>query len=90
MATSELSDTAGRASGAARVADAATSLARGAKAGLDDAIEQVSSKAKEAVRHPGDAVTALDEAIRECARTRPYTTVAVAAFVGFLYARRHR
>jgi ElaB/YqjD/DUF883 family membrane-anchored ribosome-binding protein len=75
----------------ADLAESAASVARDAKASLDEAVDEIGQKGQEAVRGARDALDSLDDLVQESVRTRPYTTLAVAGLVGFLYAmtRRH-
>ena len=59
---------------------------RDAKAGLDDAVENVSEKGREALRGAREVRNTIDEAIRGSVRTHPYATLAIAGLIGFAYA----
>lgn len=58
---------------------------RDAKAGLDNVVEDVSQKGREAMRSAREVRDTLADALLDAVRTRPYTTLALAAFVGFAY-----
>lgn len=68
----------------------AASMARDAKAEFDEAVAEIGEKGREAVDGIRDAGTSLAEALDEAIRTRPYTTLAVAGFIGFLYGAMRR
>jgi ElaB/YqjD/DUF883 family membrane-anchored ribosome-binding protein len=57
-----------------------------ATAVLDEAIESIAPKGREAAERTRDVLTAFDDIVREATRSRPYTTLAVAGLAGFLYA----
>ena len=59
---------------------------REAAAVLDDAIDDIGPKTRAAPEGARDFLTALDERVRATARTRPYGTLAIAGFAGFLCA----
>jgi len=59
---------------------------REATAVLDDAIDDIRPKRRDAPQSPRDFLTAFDNTLREATRRRPYTTLAVAGLAGFLYA----
>ena len=65
--------------------DKAAAAVRDAKAGFDDTVEDLSQKGREAVEGVRDVWSALGNALADSIRTRPYTTLAGAALVGFLY-----
>jgi ElaB/YqjD/DUF883 family membrane-anchored ribosome-binding protein len=71
--------------------DTLTEAVRDVKAGFDERIDDLSRKGREAVEGARDAWSALGDALQQSIRTRPYTTLAVAGFIGFLYGatRRH-
>lgn len=51
-----------------------------------DASTEAMPQGREAGQEARDAVTQLDGAVRGYVRARPYTALAIAAGVGFLYA----
>ncbi|HWP15782.1 MAG TPA: hypothetical protein VNM46_09165 [Xanthobacteraceae bacterium] len=59
---------------------------RDTKAGLGDAVENVSDKGREALQGAREVRDTFDEAIRASVRTHPYTTLAIAGVIGFAYA----
>ena len=67
-----------------------TAAQRDAKAGLADAVENVSEKGREGLRGARDLRNTFDEAIRTSVRTHPYTTLAIAGLIGFAYAAMRR
>jgi ElaB/YqjD/DUF883 family membrane-anchored ribosome-binding protein len=68
------------------IATRGSAALRDAKAGLDDAVENVSEKGREALRGARDVRDTLDDTIRNSLRTHPYTTLAIAGLIGFAYA----
>ncbi len=63
---------------------------RDAKAGLDDAVENISEQGREALRGAREMRDTFDDAIRNSLRTHPYTTLAIAGLIGFAYAAMRR
>ena len=63
---------------------------RDAKSGLDDAMENVSEKGRDAVRGAREMRDTFDDAIRNSVRTHPYTMLAIAGLIGFAYAAMRR
>ena len=59
---------------------------REATAVLDNAIEEIGPKGSKPRQGARNLLTALDETVRQAARTRPYTALAVAGLAGFVYA----
>jgi ElaB/YqjD/DUF883 family membrane-anchored ribosome-binding protein len=53
---------------------------------MSDAADEVTRKGREAAENAGEAVTQLDTTLRAAIRERPYTALALAGTVGFLYA----
>ena len=86
MASPDFSSVSRAAAAGADLAEGAASVARDAKAGLDETVDEVSRKGREAMRGARDALDGLDEFVQDSVRTRPYTTLAVAGLIGFLYA----
>ena len=76
---------------AAQSADTITAAVRDAKANFDETVDDLSQKGREAVQGAKDVWSALGNALQNSIRTRPYTTLAVAGFIGFIYGatRRH-
>jgi ElaB/YqjD/DUF883 family membrane-anchored ribosome-binding protein len=72
------------------IATRGSAAVRDAKAGLDDAVENISEKGQEALRGVRDVRDTVDDAIRNSVRTRPYTTLAIAGLIGFAYAAMRR
>jgi len=71
--------------------DTITAAVRDAKANFDETVDDLSQKGRVAVQGARDVWSALGDALQNSIRTRPYTTLAVAGFIGFLYGatRRH-
>jgi ElaB/YqjD/DUF883 family membrane-anchored ribosome-binding protein len=71
--------------------DTVTAAVRDAKANFDETVDDLSQKGREAIAGAKDAWSTLGGALQNSIRTRPYTTLAVAGFIGFLYGatRRH-
>jgi ElaB/YqjD/DUF883 family membrane-anchored ribosome-binding protein len=68
------------------IARSGSAALRDAKAGLDDAVENVSEQGREALRGAREMRDSFDDAIRNSVRTHPYTTLAIAGLIGFAYA----
>jgi len=68
------------------IATRGSTALRDAKAGLDDAVENVSETGREALRGAREVRDTFDEAIRASVRTHPYTALAIAGLIGFAYA----
>jgi ElaB/YqjD/DUF883 family membrane-anchored ribosome-binding protein len=75
---------------AANSPDTVAEAVRDVKANLDERVEDLSQKGREAVQGAKDAWSALGDALQNSIRTRPYTTLAVAGFIGFLYGAMRR
>src|SRR5438270_13380409 len=76
---------------AAQSPDTLTEAVRDAKSNFDERVDDLSRKGREAVEGAKDVWSALGDALEKSIRTRPYTTLAVAGLIGFLYGatRRH-
>ena len=72
------------------IATRGSAVLRDAKVGLDDAVENVSEKGREALRGARDVRDTFDEAIRTSVRMHPYTALAIAGLMGFAYAMMRR
>jgi ElaB/YqjD/DUF883 family membrane-anchored ribosome-binding protein len=70
--------------------DTVTEAVQDAKAKLDERVEDLSRRGREAVQGAKDVWSALGDALETSIRTRPYTTLAVAGFIGFLYGATRR
>jgi ElaB/YqjD/DUF883 family membrane-anchored ribosome-binding protein len=70
--------------------DTITEALHDAKAKLEERVDDLSQKGREAVQGARDVWSALGDALEKSIRTRPYTTLAVAAFVGFVYGATRR
>jgi ElaB/YqjD/DUF883 family membrane-anchored ribosome-binding protein len=77
--------------GAETTPDTITEAVRDVKANFDEKVDDLSRKGRDAVESAKDAWSALGDALQNSIRTRPYTTLAVAGFIGFVYGatRRH-
>jgi ElaB/YqjD/DUF883 family membrane-anchored ribosome-binding protein len=82
MATSNTSAASTVSSAAENAGDRLREVQDAAQEGLAEAARRGSAAAQEA----RDAWTDFDEALRETVRARPYTALAVAGAIGFLYA----
>ena len=69
-------------------AERAASTARDAKADFDEAVADLSES--EAVQGARGVGRTLADALEESIRKRPYTTLAVAGLIGFLYGAMRR
>lgn len=65
-------------------------MLRDATAGVNDAVENVSDKGREALRGAREVRDSFDEALRASVRAHPYTTLAIAGLIGFAYAMMRR
>ena len=76
---------------AAQSADTIAAAVRDAKANFDERVDDLSQKGRQAVQGAKDMWGALGDALQNSIRTRPYTTLAIAGFIGFIYGatRRH-
>jgi ElaB/YqjD/DUF883 family membrane-anchored ribosome-binding protein len=63
---------------------------RDAKAGFDNVVEDVSQKGRDAMRSAREVRDTFADALLDAVRRRPYTTLALAAFVGFAYGAMRR
>ena len=63
---------------------------RDAKAGFDGVVEDVGQKGREAMRSARDVRDTFADAVLDAVRTRPYTTLALAALAGFAYGAMRR
>lgn len=67
-----------------------TAALHDAKAGFDSVVDDVSQKGREAMRSARDVRDTFADAVLDAVRTRPYTTLALAALVGFAYGAMRR
>jgi ElaB/YqjD/DUF883 family membrane-anchored ribosome-binding protein len=63
---------------------------RDTKATFDAAVSDVTEKGQEALQGARDVRDSVADAILESIRTRPYTTLAIAGAIGFLYGAMRR
>lgn len=66
--------------------DSLADQARDAKRAFGETVTDVRAKGEELAGHAQDAFTALRGALDDSIRTRPYTTLMMAAAAGFMYA----
>lgn len=71
---------------ATRAAGAVSERIQDTQAAIDETIQDLGRKADEVVTDARDQWTALDKSLRRTVRERPYTALAVAGAIGFLYA----
>jgi ElaB/YqjD/DUF883 family membrane-anchored ribosome-binding protein len=67
-----------------------TAALRDAKAGFDSVVDDVGQKGREAMRSARDVRDTFADAVLDAVRTRPYTTLALAALAGFAYGAMRR
>ena len=60
------------------------------RADFDEAVADLSEKGREAVQDARDVGRTLADALEESIRKRPYTMLAVAGLIGFLYGAMRR
>jgi hypothetical protein len=77
--------------GAAQSTDTVTDAVRDVGGNFDEKVDDLGRKGREALQDAKDAWDALGDALERSIQTRPYTMLAVAGFIGFLYGatRRH-
>jgi ElaB/YqjD/DUF883 family membrane-anchored ribosome-binding protein len=63
---------------------------RDTKAGLDDAMTRVADRGREALDGARDVRATVADAILDSIRVRPYTTLAIAGAIGFVYGAMRR
>jgi ElaB/YqjD/DUF883 family membrane-anchored ribosome-binding protein len=63
---------------------------RDTKASFNEAVSDVTEKGQEALRGAREVRDSFADAILESIRTRPYTTLAIAGAIGFLYGAMRR
>jgi ElaB/YqjD/DUF883 family membrane-anchored ribosome-binding protein len=63
---------------------------RNTKAKVDEAVSDATEKGQEAVQHARDMRDTVRDVILDSVRTRPYTTLAIAGAIGFLYGAMRR
>jgi ElaB/YqjD/DUF883 family membrane-anchored ribosome-binding protein len=67
-----------------------TAAFRDAKASVDRAVSDATEKGQEALQGARDVRDSLAEALLDSVRRRPYTTLAIAGAIGFLYGAMRR
>lgn len=78
MATSNATGRSGTGTAQQRIADA--------QEAVEQTVDEVKQRVTEAAEEARDAMTELDAALREAIQERPYTALAIACGIGFLYA----
>jgi ElaB/YqjD/DUF883 family membrane-anchored ribosome-binding protein len=63
---------------------------RDTKAGIDDVVSGVSEKGQEALDSAREVRDTVVDAVLDSIKTRPYTTLAIAGLIGFLYGAMRR
>lgn len=63
---------------------------RNTRARVDEAVSDATEKGQEALQRARDARDSLGDFVLESVRTRPYTTLAIAGAIGFLYGAMRR
>ena len=73
------------------IAERGAAAIRNTKSRVDDTVAKVADKGEEALNSAREVRDTMADAILKSVRTRPYTTLAIAGFIGFLYGamRRH-
>ena len=72
------------------IAAKGTAALRDTKAGIDDVVADVSEKGKEALNGAREVRDTVADVVLDSIRTRPYTTLAIAGLIGFLYGAMRR
>jgi ElaB/YqjD/DUF883 family membrane-anchored ribosome-binding protein len=73
-----------------QIATRGAAAIRSTKAGFDDVARAVSDKGQEAMESAREARDTIADTIRHSIKVRPYTTLAIAGFIGFLYGAMRR
>ena len=63
---------------------------RNTKAKVDEAVSDATEKGQEALQRARDVRDTVSDVILDSVRTRPYTTLAIAGAIGFLYGAMRR
>ncbi len=63
---------------------------RNTKAGIEDVVSDVSEKGRDALNSARDVRDTLGDVILDSIKKRPYTTLAIAGAIGFLYGAMRR
>ena len=72
------------------IAAVGSTAIRNARAGVDEVVSNAAEMGREAVQSARDVRDTLADALLKSIRTRPYTTIAAAGIVGFLYGAMRR
>ena len=67
------------------IAERGAAAIKNTKARFDGAVSGAAEKGEEALKSAREVRDGVADAILESVRTRPYTTLAIAGFIGFLY-----
>jgi len=66
------------------IAERGAAAIRNTKSRVDDTVAKVADKGEEALNSAREVRDTMADAILKSVRTRPYTTLAIAGFLGFL------
>ena len=72
------------------IAERGAAAIRNTKSRVDDTVAKVADKGEEALNSAREVRDTIADAILQSVRTRPYTTLAIAGFLGFLYGAMRR
>ncbi|TMJ01222.1 MAG: DUF883 family protein [Alphaproteobacteria bacterium] len=72
------------------IAERGAAAIKNTKARVDRVVSDVADKGEEALQSARDARDTVADAILRSVRERPYTTLAIAGFLGFLYGAMRR
>ena len=72
------------------IAERGAAAIKNTKARIDDVVTDVADKSDEALKSARDVRDGIADAILRSVRTRPYTTLAVAGLIGFVYGAMRR
>ena len=72
------------------IADRGAAAIKSTKARVDGVVSDMSNKGEEALKSAREVRDSVADAILESVRKRPYTTLAIAGFIGFLYGAMRR
>lgn len=90
MASSARASTSDSEAALGDIADRGAAAIRDAKTSIDDAVSNATEKGQEALRSASEARDSVAEFVLTSIKERPYTTLAVAGFIGFLYGAMRR
>ena len=72
------------------IAERGAAAIRNTKSRIDDAVTGVAEKGEEALQSAREVRDTVADAILRSVRTRPYTTLAIAGLIGFVYGAMRR